>query len=233
MTTTDQAPPTNSQRRRASATVEPFDANAAAYQPTRGRRRPMLWALGVVLVALGVLGSVYLVNNAGDTQQVLAMRTAVSRGQTIEAADLTIAQISLDPAIKTVPAADRANIIGKTAVNDLAAGSLLTPDSAANQPFPPNGSSVVGIAFTPGQLPAVDLRPGDNVRVVATPRAQDDPTTTEAPASIRATVVDTRTGATANGSTVVDLQVSTSDGPTLAALAATQRIALILDSEQQ
>ena len=113
MTTTDQAPPTNGRRRRAPATVEPFDANAAAYQPTRNRRRPMLIALGVVVTALGVLASVYLVNNAGDTRQVLAMRTAVSRGQTIDAGDLTIAQISLDPAIKTVPAADRGNIIAR------------------------------------------------------------------------------------------------------------------------
>lgn len=64
--------------------------------PPKLRRRPMLVAAGIILVALGGLGAFWLTTNVGHTHPVLAMRVTVDRGQTITTADLTTVDISTD-----------------------------------------------------------------------------------------------------------------------------------------
>ncbi|MDP9241269.1 MAG: SAF domain-containing protein, partial [Actinomycetota bacterium] len=196
--------------------------------PPKLRRRPALIALGITLIALGGLAAGWLTTTVGNTHTVLAMRHTVDRGGVIHAGDLTVARVNGDPSLKTVPVGRRDQIIGKYAASDLAAGSLLTPGAFSDQTVPATGESLVGVNFTPAQLPARPLRPGDSVRVVSTPRTQDDPPTTE-PSSITGTVVGTRVLAD-SGRTVVDIALPSSEAAGLAARAATGRIALILDA---
>lgn len=232
-TTTARKPPPDQ-----SATTSPggFPAEDGRTTPTpfspppKLRRRPGLIALAIVLIAVGGLLAAWLTTTVGNTHPVLTMRADVPRGTVINAADLTVAMVPDDPALRTVPSGQREQVIGKYAAADLTAGSTLTPDSFTDKPFPEAGQSVVGVSLTLAQLPAQPLRPGDKVRIVTTPRAQDDPPKDD-PTSIAATVVATR--AQPDGThVVVDVTVPTADAAGLAARSATGRVALILDSGQ-
>jgi hypothetical protein len=195
--------------------------------PPRLRRRPILIALSLVFVAVGALLAAYLVTALADTQPVVAVRADVARGQVIERSDLLVVDISPDPALKTVPGDQLESLVGKFARVDLAAGGLVTSSAVTDQNLPAAGESLVGISLTPAQLPAHPLSPGDNVRIVTTPRQQDDPPT-KAPTSVTATVVGTRPVGD-QGQVVVNVTVPQSAAAQLAAVAATGRIALILD----
>ncbi len=196
--------------------------------PPKLRRRPALIALGVTLIALGGLAAGWLTTAVGNTHPVLAMRHTVDRGSVVRASDVMVARVNGDPALKTVPAGRRDQIIGRYATIDLAAGSLLTPGAVSDQTVPASGQSLVGVNLSPAQLPARPLRPGDSVRVISTPRTQDDPPLTE-PNSITGTVVGTRV-LSDTGRTVVDISVPSGEAAGLAARAATGRVALVLDA---
>lgn len=199
--------------------------------PPKLRRRPALIALGVALIALGGLAAAWLTTTAGNTQSVLAVRNAVERGTVVEPADLVVARINPDPALATVAETQRDQFVGKRAAVDLATGSLLTPSSVTDAVLPEAGQSLVGVALTGAQLPAQTLRAGDQVRIVTTPRTQDDPPADD-PAAITATVVQAHP-LPEGGQTVVDVTVPNRDADDLAARAATGRVALILDPRQR
>jgi hypothetical protein len=187
----------------------------------------MLVALGVTLIALGGLAAAWLTTVVGNTQPVLVLRADVDRGTVIESGDLTVARIGVDPAVTPVPDSQRDQVIGKRAASDLPAGSLLTPGSLTDQVIPAAGESLVGVTLTRAQLPARPVRAGDVVRIVSTPRAQDDPPAGE-PAVLEAVVVGSRVLAD-TGQVVVDVRVPARDAADLAARAATGRVALVLD----
>lgn len=196
--------------------------------PPKLRRRPTLIALGIALVALGGAAAAWLTTAVGHTQGVLAVRATIDRGSVIGPADLVTARINTDPALHPVPAGRRDQVVGKRAAVDLAAGTLITPDSVTTAAVPAPGQSLVGISLTPAQLPAQTLRPGATVRIVATPRAQDDPPP-GAPAVTTALVVQAHPPVD-DGQVVVDVTVPSGDAPGLAARAATGRVALVLDA---
>jgi hypothetical protein len=89
---------------------------------------------------------------------------------------------------------------------------------------------MVGVAVSSGRMPTERLSAGDVVLVVETP-ANDGESPTDLPRTVRATVV--RAGEPdVNGMTVVDVTVDDGDGPALAALSATGRIALVLEPRE-
>lgn len=207
---------------------QPDAAPANVSPPPKLRRRPLLVGLAIVLIAAGGLGAAWLTTAVGNTHNVIAIRGDVPRGAVIKDSDLTMASINTDPALHVVLSTRRSQIVGKRAAVDLAAGSLITPGSVTDQTIPQQGQSLVGVTLTAAQMPAITLRPGDPVRFIGTPRAQDA-APTDAPTSISATVIDTR-AAGDGGQTVIDVTVPSAHSAGLAALAATGRIALILDS---
>jgi hypothetical protein len=201
-------------------------AGAGISPPPKLRRRPALAALGVALVALSGAGAAWLTTAVGHTHSVLAARAGIDRGSIITAADLTSADINPDPALHPIPAAQRDQILGRRAAVDLAAGTLLTPQSVTTATVPAAGQSLVGISLTRAQLPAQPLRQGAKVRIIDTPKAQDDPPA-GTPTSTAATVVAAHPPAD-DGSVIVDVTVPSTDADVLAARAATGRVALVL-----
>lgn len=192
----------------------------------RGRRRPGLVALGVVLVVLGVLSGAWLVRSAGQRVAVLALARPVPFGSVITAGDLTRAQVSVDPSVATVPAGALAQVLGRVAATNLTQGSLLTRAQVTDVAPPAPGQVLVALALPATRMPAGSLQAGDQVLVVDTPPKDADPPTLP-PSTIPATVV--RLGPPdVNGVTVVDVTVGSGDGPALAARSATGRIALVL-----
>jgi hypothetical protein len=192
----------------------------------RGRRRPALLALGVALMAVGALAAVWLLNAAAQRAPVLYVVRDVPYGSVITEGDLGRVDVSVDPAVRTVPASELDSVIGSIAATELAAGSLLTRGQIGHVAPPMSGEVLVPLALPAARMPAGGLQPGDRVLVVDTPAEGADPVN-QAPSTIPATVV--RTGETdLNGVTVVDVTVATGDGPALAARTPTGRIALVV-----
>jgi hypothetical protein len=212
-----------------SATRPQRPAPPGPLKPTRARRRPALIALGLALVALSVLASVYLATSLNRTYQVLAVTQEVPRGTVIEASDLASVDLPTGPTLlKPVLAEQLDQIVGKIAATDLGPGQLLTKDSAVDALGPPTGQSIVGVALAPSQMPTTDLRPGDKVRVVETPATGGEPPT-EAPFAIAATVIDVEPSPLGD-QMVVDVQVTSNNAAALAARAATGRVAIVIDA---
>lgn len=213
-----------------SATAVPVPVESIA--PPRLRRRPALVAASVAAICLGALLAVWAYTGASTSQDVLAVRTTVHRGELITRADLMTAQISVDPALKPLPASAAEAVVGKRAAMDLAAGGLVTQEDITSALIPAKGMSVVGVSLPPALMPATQLQSGDRVRIVATPGAQGDVATDTIPKSIEATVVAVR-AAGDTGQLVVDVSVPYEQGAELAARAATGKVALVLDSRER
>jgi hypothetical protein len=199
--------------------------------PPRTRRRTGVLAAGVALVALGALGAAYLTQTVAGTVAVVAVVRDVAAGEVVQAADLTIADISTDPALSPVPASQLQSVVGQRAAAALTAGSLLTDAAVTSTVVPPRGRSLVGVALTSAQLPAELLQPGDRVRIVDTPITQGEPPTTS-PATIAGQVASA-VGPDDTGLTVVNVMVPAGQAADLAARVATGRVALVLDSRER
>jgi hypothetical protein len=220
--------------------IDPWPEQPAA---TPRRRRPRgLWVTGLVLVAVGGLATATVVARAGDRVEVLAVAREIPVGQTIAAADLTVARIAADPALRPIPATDRPAIVGHVAAVDLRPGSLLTAASVTDVAVPGPGEQLIGVPTGPGQRPARGLRPGDRVRLVSAPTASgasgaapavaSDALAEAGQAGVTARVVEIGP-ADADGKSTVDVVVPDAVGPSVAAVASTGQIVLILVPAQR
>lgn len=195
------------------------------------RRRPALIAASVAAICLGGLVAAFAWTSTSKTQSVLAMRVAVERGAAISAEDVMSVQVSTDPALRPVPAAQASTVVGQRAATDMAAGTLVTREQVSDAVLPAAGMSIVGVGLPASQMPGEPLLVGDSVRVVATPGQSGEVTSGEQ-VTIAATVVGVRVN-DENGQNVVSVQVPQGDAAELAARAATGNVALVLDSRER
>src|SRR4051812_35758750 len=110
--------------------------------PPRRRRSPMLFALGVALVAVSALGGVFALQTQNHRVEVLAVARSVPLYQKISANDLTVASIATDSTIKPVAAHRRSEVVGKDAAGALRKGQLVTPDPGTGSPRPGLGQGL-------------------------------------------------------------------------------------------
>ncbi|MBN1171064.1 MAG: flagellar biosynthesis protein FlgA [Micromonosporaceae bacterium] len=201
------------------------------------RRRWGLFALGMVLVALGAIVTYLLVVTAGVTRPYLAVAHDVPYGSAIGAGDLTVVNVNPAPGLSPIPASERDQVIGQHAAADLFAGTLLTRAQVTDLTIPAPGEQLVGIELKPGQLPARTLRPGDAVILVIVPPSSlagvpdSQPSGTSRPSTIPATVEGSAPPQT-NGNVRVDVAVSQSDGPTVASMAAAGRVVIVVTTRR-
>lgn len=223
-----------------SSTGAPPGDGAPRHTPTRPmpvappppvvptRRRPLLVALGVLLVALGALATWWLLDRAGDRVSVLAVVREVPYGAVVTEGDLAVTAVSVDPSVPIVPASERDSVVGAIAATRLLPGSLLSPASVMAVAPPSAGEVLVGVAVGSSRMPATGLREGDRIAVVGIPPQGDD-IDRSAISAIDATVV--RVGdADLDGVVVVDVAVVPGDGPALAAWSASGRVAIVVRS---
>ena len=203
----------------------------AAPVPPKLRRRPSMVAGSVAALTVGALVGGWAFVSLSESQSVVAVRSTVHRGQVIAREDLITVQIGVDPALKPVPAAGLDDLVGKRAALDLAAGGLLTAGEVTVVTIPAPGQTVVGINLPAGQMPAMDLQPGDRVRIVSTPGSGGEaPATGSVPAEVTATVVSVQQRSDTTAASVVNVSVLSQAAASLAAQAATGKVALVLDS---
>ncbi|RKE02975.1 SAF domain-containing protein [Streptomyces sp. TLI_171] len=210
-----------------------YTAPVAAPRPVSARRRrPALIGVSVALIAVGGLVGAMTLTAAGQREDVLVVAKPLAFGQVITRGDLTVASISLDPALKPVGADQLDSIVGKHASAQLLPGTTLTKASVTSDALVQPGQQLVGIQVKPGQLPATALVPGQKVVIVSTPGqsvAADAGASTGTPSTLPAQVV--RVGSPdSSGSLTVDVSVDANAGATVAARASTGNIAIIVQS---
>jgi hypothetical protein len=172
------------------------------------------------------LAAQWLIRDAGDRVPVLVVARPVHAGDLLQQADLRAVELALEPGVAVVSASQADLVIGKVARVDLVTGSVVAPQQVGDTAGPPAGQVLVVLGLTASRLPATGLRPGDHVLVVSTPATEADAPDV-LPSTIPALVV--RVGSSdVNGVTPVDVHAATGDGPSLAARAATGRIAVIV-----
>ena len=195
------------------------------------RRKPWVFALMAALVAAGALGTAFAFTSINDTQEVLVVSRDIKRGETIEAGDLSVARLSVDPVLTPAAGSRKADLEGSRAAVDLWAGTLLSEEAVTDSLVPGEGESLVGISLTAAQMPAEPLYSGDAVRIVTTPGDQGE-VANEDPVTIEAVVVGV-SRVQETGETIVDVAVPEAEAADLAARAATRRVALVLDARER
>ena len=202
-------------------------------------RRPRNWprvaAVLLLTLGLGLLGAKVYVTR-GQRQPVLAVARAVPAGRVIQDADLRDARIGVDASVATVPAGGRATVVGRPAAVELVPGALLSPAQVGSGPGLEPGQAVVAVNLKGSQLPAKNLRPGDQVTVVATGAAAgpaagaaaspgQDPRGAVLVPVARVYGVEPSKSADA---TVVSVIVGEKEAPVVAGAAAVNQVSLVL-----
>jgi hypothetical protein len=189
-------------------------------EPAVRRVRVPQLALGVLLAGLAALG--FVLFNAASVQRspVLALATDVQRGQVVTVEDLQVVHVGSDDVL-ALTSADRSDLlVGRAAVTDLTAGTLLTEDQVVAGATLTPGAGVVGLALAPGQYPTPHLSIGDLVTVVEV--ADELDVLVEAAEVVGSEPVGTQ------GQRFISLQTGEPDATTVAAAAATGEVRLVL-----
>lgn len=200
----------------------PPQDEVAAVRPRRDLR---LVLLGVALAVVCALLAVWAVNRAGEARQVVVVKQDIRAGDRVEASDLGTTQLRGGDEVNTVRARDLNSLVGKRAVQPMAAGSLVTHDDFAQRITPRAGDVIVPISVVSGQYPASGLQRGDVVRVIVTGGGQTieglEPGTAFDGVVLAIGEVDDK------GAMTVDVSVASTDAPSAAAASGTGRISIV------
>ena len=201
-------------------------------QPPRmpGRRNPKWIALGIVALCLGgLLSYMIYVRVASESALVVAAHT-VYRGETIEQSDLATITLRGGSLPQAIPAAQLGDLVGKRAAFDLVEGSVIPSTAVVDEATPAEGRAIVGLKLAPGRAPGNLLLPSSAVRLIALPTAADGSTADKLAGSIFVGRVVDQFPAADGTSIMVNVDVEAGAAPTIAMLAAQDRIAIVRDA---
>jgi Flp pilus assembly protein CpaB len=142
-------------------------STVAPRSAARLRRLDLRVVIGLALLLAGVVGTVGVVQRAGQRTAVLVMARDVPAGQVIGALDVRVAELSLAPGVAVLGVRDRGRVVGRVASVPLAAGQVLGPAAVARTPPLAAGQVLMSVAVAPEHAAAGTLRAGDQVAVVA------------------------------------------------------------------
>lgn len=194
----------------------------------RARRQPKWIAAGILAICLGGLGAAVLYSEAAQSSDVLVLTRSVGRGETLAATDFRVARVGTLAGVSHVSSGELPTLVGKKALADLPQGSLL-PAGSVGTPALATGSSQIGLKLAPGRLPTGELAQGVPVLLVPLDDARTAPGSPEPEAArpIRATVLTPPRLAPDGVATLLDIAVGADDAAVVAALSATDRVALV------
>ncbi|WP_324847863.1 hypothetical protein [Actinocrinis sp.] len=204
-------------------------------------RKPALAALGLLLVLVGALASVYLQQRAGNRVGVVEIVKRVPQGQAITTDSIGEVMVAVDSNISYVTWAQaRAGVLhGYTARTDLLPGTLLVGQMLTTVQPLSQGQEVVGLSLKDGQYP-IGIQVGDTVSAYYVSNKNDDKTgqayltdgftTPPIVASVR--VYDVGTAAT-NGVLDVSLVLSQQSANAVTQAASGGNLVLVFDKHTQ
>ncbi|MEO5901392.1 MAG: SAF domain-containing protein, partial [Ilumatobacteraceae bacterium] len=150
-------------RRAVTATAVPISGRTVGFRPS-SRSRVRI-AVGT-LVAIGAIGVMLLIFSTADKRvPVLQLVHDVPAGQQLTAADVRSIELSADPTLAVVHAADLGAVVGRYARVRMISGSLLAVAMLQRSPLVAPGSAVVAVTVPAGELPA-GLRERSRVQLV-------------------------------------------------------------------
>jgi hypothetical protein len=195
-----------------------------------GRRNPKWIALGVVALCLGGLLSYVIYARVATETAVVAAAHTVYRGETIERNDLATVTLRGDSLPHVIPATQLNDLVGKRAVFDLVEGSVISSTSVADSAVPAEGRAIIGLKLAPGRAPSNLLLPASRVRLIAIPAAADSSIADKLSGSIFAGTVIDQSQAADGTSILVNVDVDAAAAPTVATLAAQDRVVIVRDA---
>ncbi|WP_405428370.1 SAF domain-containing protein [Micromonospora sp. NBC_00617] len=205
----------------------PVDAPVSPPKVVRQRRvRPGLLGLAVLLIALGGLGAAFAVTSVRATGSYLAVARPVEVGREVSAADLITVQVAGGQGLHPVPAGRLNEVVGKRAAVALVPGTLLTLGQVTDDPLLGPGQQQIALGLKTAQVPARQLHPGDKVLLVSTPDENATGAAAGAGTRFAATVIDMVSPT--DDEKVLYLALLVRDVPAVVALAAQERIAVVL-----
>lgn len=209
------------------ASPRPAPPQRVAAAPRQLQTRWLVAAAVMVLLGGAVL--LYAVPLYAGHTTVVVLARDVKMGSTLTAADLTTSDVSVSPQVAVVHPQDQA-LIGKTALTDLSAGAVLSPRQIGEAPTLAAGQQVVPVRLKLGQRPERGLATGQLVLAVPAPADPAAPVgvTLSQAQPVRASVASAGEPDPATGDVVVDLRVPDSDAVSLARIAATGSLTLVL-----
>jgi SAF domain len=147
--------------------------------PPPRQRKPALIVVGVLMVLVFAALNAALYLRADQRSEVIAVVRPVPAGRTIVVEDLKRVRITPDPNLRTIPVSAAAAVVGQVAAANLVPGTLLTYDQIGSSRIPGEGQAIAGLDLKGAQmpLPADQLQPGTQVRLVTTPGAGSSPST--------------------------------------------------------
>ena len=200
--------------RRAAPTTRADGApRPSAFRPSsRSRVRIAVGAL----LAIGAVAVMLLIFATADKRvPVLQLVRDVPAGQRLAADDVRTIEVSSDPTLAVVDAADLAVVVGQYAKVRMISGSLLTMPMLQSAPLVAPGSSVVAITIPTGELPT-GLRERSQVQLVFPPSATRS-ADTPAPAPVIGRVVGLPTTPdSVTGKLALSIEVGAADAVTVA-----------------
>jgi SAF domain len=201
-------------------------------QPPRlpGRRNPRWIALGIVALCLGGLLSYVIYARVATETAVVAAAHTVYRGEMIEPSDLATVTLRGGSLPHAIPAARLSDLVGKRAAFDLVEGSVILSTAVVDVAVPAEGRAIVGLKLAPGRAPGDLLLPSSPVRLVAMPAVADASARDKLAGTIFVGRVIDQTQAADGTSILVNVDVDAAAAPTIAMLAAQDRIAVVRDS---
>src|SRR5215211_3866280 len=96
-------PATKRAKKTAEAASPPTTAGDAIAPPPKLRPRPLLVVASIAAVCLGALFGAWAYTSVSTTQEVVAVRSSVQRGELISRDDLVAVRIGVDPALSPIP----------------------------------------------------------------------------------------------------------------------------------
>lgn len=200
---------------------------SAAARPRVSRKSLVL---SVLVVLLGGLVAFAAGQMLTARTEVLAVARDVQVGSTITADDLAVASVTSDPRLSPISAAEQSQVIGMVAQVPLVRGGLLTHSQVGVDSGLAAGEMLVALPMKEGQFPARGLTAGQRVLVVPTPGSAGAVGAGGGAVQklIEATVAEVGPVNPTTQVTVVDVRLREDDGPTVAQLASTGNLALIL-----
>ena len=195
--------------------------------PSRQReRKPALFALAVLLVALGAGAAGLLVIRAGAQVQAIEIVQQVNQNSQIPVTAMQEVGIPSGSAISYVPWSQAEQVSKFFAATTIPAGTLLTQKMVASSNNTTAGLDLVGLLLKAGQVPS-NLQPGDKVEAVAVGTACG--TTAGDVLAQQAQVTDVSGSAGASGSSaVVTVAVQPANAGALTCSAANGNVGLAL-----
>ena len=134
----------------------------------RQRRRVPEMAIGLVLVLVGALSSLWLYSSLSKTEAVVQTSRSIRRGEVITESHLQVMMINERDAAKFVRPEAAADLIGKVAAVNLESATPLTEAMVERRPMLLAGEALTSVAMEPGTFPP-DLEVGDVVAVALVP----------------------------------------------------------------